>query len=113
MATTEFAPLRPATPGERLRQTAAAVLAVTMSTLSRVNEVVRAFRNRRAVGSLLQWDDRMLADIGLTPNDVRSVMALPVAEDPSHRLGALAAERRAAERATAHERLRRTRNARL
>lgn len=106
MATTEFFSARPATAGDRFRQTAAAVLAMGAAALVRVSEVVRAMHNRRSVGRLLAWDDRMLRDIGLTPGDVRSAMALPIAEDPSQRLGALSVERRAAERAAALERLR-------
>ena len=37
----------------------------------------RATQNRRSVAKLLEWDDRMLKDIGLTQGDVLSVMALP------------------------------------
>ena len=35
----------------------------------------QAVRNRRSVAKLLEWDDRMLRDIGLTQSDVRSAMA--------------------------------------
>lgn len=65
----------------------------------------RAWQNRRSVAKLLDWDDRMLGDIGLSAGDVRSVMALPASEDPSARLDALSLERRAARRATAREQL--------
>ncbi len=63
----------------------------------------RAARNRRAVASLLGWDDRALSDIGLTPADVRSALAASPAEDASARLSALWHERRAAVRAGATE----------
>lgn len=96
MVTTEFA-REPAHAGEKLNHLAAAVLA-------RVAGLWRAARNRRSVARLLEWDDRMLRDIGLTAGDVRAVMALPVAEDPSRRLDMLAIERRAAIRAQALER---------
>lgn len=65
----------------------------------------RAWQNRRSVARLLDWDDRMLGDIGLTAGDVRSVMALPATEDPSARLDALSLERRAGRRAAAREQL--------
>ena len=65
----------------------------------------RAFRNRRAARVLLEWDDRMLADIGLTRHDVRSAMSLPPGEDPTAQLVVRAVERRAAHRAQARERL--------
>lgn len=97
MVTTEFtAPA--ATAGEKFYHFARA-LAV------RVAGLWRAALNRRSIGRLLDWDERMLRDIGLTPGDVRGAMALPLHEDPSYRLGVLAVERRAAFRAQAHQRL--------
>jgi uncharacterized protein YjiS (DUF1127 family) len=65
----------------------------------------QAARNRRSVARLLEWDARMLKDIGLTEGDVRSAMAAPASEDPSQRLRALSAERRAAIREEALARL--------
>lgn len=65
-----------------------------------------AFRNRRAAFRLLEWDDRMLRDIGLTSNDVRSALAGHLNDDPTARLGDFSNERRAAIRATARERRR-------
>jgi len=65
----------------------------------------QAMRNRRAVAGLLEWDDRMLRDIGLTRGDVRAAMAGPVHEDPSSRLADTCAERRAARRAMIREAL--------
>lgn len=100
MATTEFAPLETTTPGFRIRHLAAA-------TFVAVARIVRAVKNRRTVGTLLAWDDRMLKDIGLTQSDVRAVMSLPLSEDPSRRLGVLSVERRAAQRAMARESLKR------
>ena len=60
-------------------------------------------RNRRSVAKLLEWDDHMLRDIGLTQSDVRSAMASPIADDPSYRLGAISGERRRAIRAQARD----------
>jgi uncharacterized protein YjiS (DUF1127 family) len=96
MVTTEFI-REPASAGEKLHHLATAAIA-------RVAGLWRAARNRRSVARLLDWDDRMLRDIGLTAGDVRAVMALPASEDPSTRLGMLAGERRAAIRAQALER---------
>jgi uncharacterized protein YjiS (DUF1127 family) len=104
MATTELFHGQPATAGERLQHLVAGAFA-------RLAAVWRAARNRRSVGKLLEWDARMLGDIGLTPGDVRSVLAAPIGDDPSYRLGVLSVERRAAFRAQAEERLERIRTA--
>lgn len=53
-------------------------------------------RNRRAVAKLWEWDDRQLADIGLTRADLALSLALPVREDPSLRLMHWTLERRVA-----------------
>lgn len=98
MATTELLQSQPATAGERLQHLFAGAFA-------RLAAAWRAARNRRSVGKLLEWDSRMLGDIGLTPGDVRSALASPVGDDPSYRLGVLSVERRAAFRAQAEERL--------
>jgi uncharacterized protein YjiS (DUF1127 family) len=70
----------------------------------RAAEMVEAYRNRRQVARLLKWDAHMLRDIGLTPGDVRSALASPLAEDPSCRLDMLVRERRRAVQAGARER---------
>ncbi len=97
MVTTEFT-TTPATTGERLQLFALALVA-------RVGGLWRAAVNRRAVGRLLDLDERMLRDIGVTSSDVRAAMSMPLLDDPSQRLRVLAVERRAAHRAQAHERL--------
>ena len=66
----------------------------------------RAYRNRRAVIGLLDFDDRMLADIGLMRGDVTSALASPRDVDPSTRLRLFAVERRASIRAQARDRAR-------
>lgn len=43
----------------------------------------KAVKNRFAGQDLLSMDERMLADIGLTPDDVRSAYSRPVSEDPT------------------------------
>ncbi len=64
--------------------------------LSSLAEGFRAWRNRRAVTGLLDLDDRMLRDIGLTRSDVTSALAGKRSEDPSMRLAATTGERRKA-----------------
>src|SRR5437868_3435722 len=78
MFTTELS-TRPASAGERLQQ-------LTGAAFHRFVEMWRAARNRRSVAKLLEWDEHMLRDIGLTQSDVRSAMALPAGGDPSDRL---------------------------
>jgi uncharacterized protein YjiS (DUF1127 family) len=99
MVTTEFSPCaRPAPAGPSLT-------AFARGAAERLAGLWRAARNRRSVGKLLAWDDRMLRDIGLTAYDVRAAMAAPVNEDPSVHLGTLSRERRESIRAEARHRL--------
>ena len=102
MVTTAFRQ-EPAPLGERL-------VSLLFSAATRLVHAWQAARNRRAVAKLLQWDARMLRDIGLTQGDVAAVMALPRGVDPSRRLRFLSVERRAAVRAEASERMARSRN---
>lgn len=83
---------RPELPPPRLRR-----------LLSAIATGYRAWRNRRAVTGLLDLDDRMLRDIGLSRSDVTSALAGRRREDPSLRLAAAAGERRAARLAAGHE----------
>ncbi len=98
MATTELIHSTPAGAGERLRR-------VVEAGLARLVALWQAAQNRRRVARLLEWDDRMLRDVGLTAGDVRSALASPLGDDPSYRLGALSRERRRAFQAAANERL--------
>jgi uncharacterized protein YjiS (DUF1127 family) len=54
--------------------------------------------HRRTLGQLGEMDDRALADIGLTRQDLRDVTALPLSADPTLALAARAAEREALSR---------------
>ncbi len=96
MGITEFTGSTPATTGGKL-------LILAQAGFARLAATWRSVRNRRSVASLLEWDDRMLGDIGLTAGDVRSALASPLGDDPSYRLGVMSVERRAAFRATAQE----------
>ncbi|MBB5752162.1 hypothetical protein [Prosthecomicrobium pneumaticum] len=80
-----------------LRNAVAGVLYPVVSFL-------RAWKNRRELGRMLEWDSRMLADIGVTEGDVRSALASASDEDPTLRLNHFAIERRAASRAHALDR---------
>ncbi|MCB1496911.1 MAG: DUF1127 domain-containing protein [Bauldia sp.] len=90
MATTELT--TPAFAGGTL-------LRLAGTAASRAVALLRAWRNRHQVARLLALDARMLSDIGITPGDVRSAMAMPVSSDPSSHLADLAQERRTAQRA--------------
>jgi hypothetical protein len=67
--------------------------------------VIRAYLNRGDVLRMLDMDDRMLRDIGITRADITSSLAGPYSCDPSTRLRIFAVERRAGVRAQARERL--------
>ena len=68
----------------------------------RVRQLVRAIRHRRDVEALARFDDRMLADIGLTRSDLRYALGEPFWRDPGRVLNARAGERRAAWRHRGH-----------
>lgn len=56
---------------------------------------VRVAEHRRVLGALAELDDRGLADIGLSRQDLRDVTAMPRGVDPTPTLAARAAEREA------------------
>jgi uncharacterized protein YjiS (DUF1127 family) len=64
----------------------------------RVVDFVRAYLNRRDIHTLAGFDDRMLADIGLTKGDVRDAIAEPLWRDPTAVLVSRVRERRLARR---------------
>ena len=99
MSTTELTPVRPASITARLSHLAAAGFAS-------IRTMVVALRNRGTVTKLLELDDRMLNDIGLTRADVYSSLSRPIEEDPSLHLSAFWSERNSALRASAKQRLR-------
>ena len=99
MATTELTHVPSATFGEKLTS-------LVEASAARVAAVWNAVKNRRSIGRLLEFDEHMLRDIGLTRSDVHSALASPFPEDPSNRLGSLSGERKQAARETARERRR-------
>jgi uncharacterized protein YjiS (DUF1127 family) len=60
----------------------------------RLVEFIRAYGNHRDLQTLANFDDRMLADIGLTRGDVRDAIAEPLWRDPSNILVTRVRERR-------------------
>jgi len=66
----------------------------SLSLLRRVAEgcgafvaaIARTTRNRRAMTGMLELDDRMLRDIGVTRTDVHRALAGRFDEDPTYRL---------------------------
>ena len=70
------------------------VSAVTTGLTAFFKRLARAYRNRAAAADLARFDDRMLADMGLSRSDVRDAFAGPVWEDPTSLLRARALERR-------------------
>ena len=86
----------PATPGRFFMRLASHAASTAAS-------LWQAYLGRRAANQLLDLDDRMLRDMGVTRGDVRAAMTLPVRKDPSQYLFAVAEERRAAMRDQARE----------
>lgn len=60
-----------------------------------IGKLWRAMRNRRSVSQLLDWDARMLEDIGLTRGDVLAALDGPLGDDPARRLSTISRGRRA------------------
>ena len=87
-AITSFAKSFPSNPAPSKVSAIAAVVTVAIKRLA------RAYRNRAEAAALARFDDRMLADMGLSRSDVRDAFAGPVWEDPTSLLRARALERR-------------------
>ena len=56
------------------------------SVLRTVLQAFRSFNNRRAVATLVDLDDHMLADIGLDRGDVKAALELPFSYDVGREL---------------------------
>jgi uncharacterized protein YjiS (DUF1127 family) len=82
---------------------ARAFAAAVNAAVTFVRATWKARRHRREVERLLGFDDRALADIGITRGDLRVCLAGSGLEDPSVRLRVLAVERRAGRRAQIRE----------
>jgi uncharacterized protein YjiS (DUF1127 family) len=64
----------------------------------RVVNFLRALKARHQMDGLVGFDDRMLADIGLTRGDLRDAISEPLWRDPTAILVARSRERRTARR---------------
>lgn len=67
-----------------------------LAAAAAANAMVNRYEAGRA---LSRFDERMLADIGLTANDVSAAFSEPIWRDPTRRLAVMAIERRLAARA--------------
>src|SRR5712692_7529477 len=85
---------------------AQAKVAIVGTVAYSVNRIGRAVRNRRDGAALATFDDRMLADIGLSRDDLRDAFGGSLWRDPMVLLVSRAQERRydrrVAPRAQAH-----------
>ncbi|MFD1704505.1 DUF1127 domain-containing protein [Methylopila henanensis] len=71
---------------------------VARDVMRRATAVAVAWKRRGDLRELAHFDDRMLADLGLSRGDIASAASEPMWRDPTLRLSALAVERRAAAR---------------
>jgi uncharacterized protein YjiS (DUF1127 family) len=71
-----------------------AITSLSLAAMRRLMRLAQALKNRRKANLLTRFDDRMLADIGLTRSDVRDAYAEPLWHDPTDILARRAAERR-------------------
>ena len=70
------------------------IYAAAALVMARLRQLAAAFRHRQDAAVLLCFDDRMLADIGLTRRDVREAFNEPVWRDPTDLLADRVAGRR-------------------
>ena len=70
------------------------IISVAWTVLRRVAGLAQAFKHRRDAAALASFDDRMLADIGLSRSDLRDALAEPMWRDPTAILVNRADERR-------------------
>lgn len=72
------------------------MVAAAVVVTARLRKLAIAFRHRYDAAVLMRFDDRMLADIGLTRRDVREAFDEPIWCDPTELLVRRAAWRRPA-----------------
>ena len=56
------------------------------TALRMAQETLEAWRHRKQIATLVDFDDHMLSDIGLTRRDVREALELPFSHDPGREL---------------------------
>jgi len=62
------------------------ISAAAALVVARLGQLAIAFRHRHDATVLMRFDDRMLADIGLTRRDVREAFSEPLWRDPTELL---------------------------
>ncbi len=68
----------------------AVLAAAAVATVEKAGSLLRAWQNRRELYRLSEFNDRELADIGLSRSDLFIARDVPPHVDPTSRLGALA-----------------------
>jgi uncharacterized protein YjiS (DUF1127 family) len=68
------------------------ILSVIVRTAA---QTFRSWQNRRRIAALSDFDDHLLADMGLQKDDLRHVLDLPFVQDPALELQRLALRNRA------------------
>ena len=71
------------------------IFAAVELVTARLRGLAVAYRHRHDATVLMRFDDRMLADIGLTRRDVREAFSEPIWRDPTDLLAERVAGRRA------------------
>jgi uncharacterized protein YjiS (DUF1127 family) len=83
-----------------IQTVACAVQTATGVVLSHARQFYEAIRHRRPIAVLAEHDERLLADIGLTRDDLRAAVREPIWRDPtellSRRVSATRAKARSA-----------------
>jgi uncharacterized protein YjiS (DUF1127 family) len=59
---------------------------ILQSALRGMRQVLKAWKSRKEIANLADFDDHMLADLGLTRGDVRDALHLPLSSDPGREL---------------------------
>ena len=70
------------------------IFAAAGLVMARLRRLAVSFRHRHDATVLMRFDDRMLADIGLTRRDVREAFSEPIWRDPTDLLAERVARRR-------------------
>ena len=65
------------------RQSAPDTSGLIADVIKAVQQFARSWHNRRKVMALSDFDDHMLADIGLCREDIRDALNLPFVQDPA------------------------------
>jgi len=66
---------------------------ILYAILRKTHEALEAWKRRRQIATLVDFDDHMLSDIGLSRRDVQEALELPFSHDPGRELQFRAARR--------------------